>query len=71
LQERISRGKNNYAEGSKILLDADLKIIMLDHQNDFVGILKVISNAAKSFDILATNLSVLHDYFDNLTKSLF
>jgi len=26
------------------------------------------SNAAKSFDILATSLSVLHNYFDSSTK---
>jgi len=32
------------------LLDTDLKIILLEHQNNFVGILKVISNAAKNFD---------------------
>jgi len=29
------------------------------------------SNAAKNFDILVTSLSVLHNYFDNLTKLLF
>jgi len=49
--------KNNF--GSKILLDTDLKIILLDHQNNFVGTLKIMSNAAKNFDILATSLSVL------------
>jgi len=26
------------------------------------------SNAAKNFDILAISLSVLHNYFDSLTK---
>jgi len=62
--------KNDFAEGFKILLDTDLKIILLD-QNNFVGILKTMSNAAKNFDILATNLSVLHNYFDSLTKLLF
>jgi len=56
-------------EGSKILLDTVLKII-LDHQNNF-GILKIISNAAKNSDILATGLSVLHNYFDILTKLIF
>jgi len=40
-------------EGSKILLDTNLKIILLDHQNNFAGIL-TISNAAKNIDILAT-----------------
>jgi len=60
-------GKNDFAEGSKILLD--LKIILLDHQNNFAGILKIMSNAAKNFGILATNLNVLHNYFDNYFKS--
>jgi len=31
-----THGKNDFAEGSKILLNTDLKII-LDHQNNFVG----------------------------------
>jgi len=44
---------------------------MLDHQNNFVGILKIMSNAAKNFDILATSLSVLHNYFDSSTKLPF
>jgi len=34
-------------ERSKILLDTNLKIISLDHQNNFVGILQTMSNAAK------------------------
>jgi len=54
------------------LLDTDLKIILLDHQNNFVGALKIMSIAAKNFDILATNLSVLDNYFvDSSTKLLF
>jgi len=32
----------------------------LNHQNNFVKILKILSNAAKNFDIPATGLSVLH-----------
>jgi len=42
----------------------------LDYRNNFVGALKIISNATKNFDILAT-LSVLHNYFDNSTELLF
>jgi len=57
-------GKNNFAERSKILLDTDLKVI-LDHQNNFVKTLRIMSNAVKNFDILTTNLSVLHNYFDS------
>jgi len=29
--------KNDFAKGSKILLDTDLEIILLDHQKNFVG----------------------------------
>jgi len=56
-------GKNDFAERSKILLDTDLKIILLDHQNNFVGTLKIMNNAAK-FDTLAISLSDIHNYFD-------
>jgi len=53
------------------LLDTDLKIILLDYQNNFVKILKVMSNVAQNFDIPAANFSVLHNYFDSATKLLF
>jgi len=36
----------------------------LDHPNDFVEILKIMSNIAKNFDILAISLSVLYHYFE-------
>jgi len=39
--------KNDSVEESTILLDTDLKIILLNHQNNFVGILKIIRNAPK------------------------
>jgi len=38
----------------------------LDHKNNFVETLKIISNAAKNFDTLATSLSVLQNYLSNL-----
>jgi len=41
------------------LLHIDLKNILLDCKNNFVGTLKIMSNAAKSFDILATNLNII------------
>jgi len=47
-------GKNDFAEGSKNLLDTNLKTILLNYQNNFVRTLKITSNAAKKFDILAT-----------------
>jgi len=47
----------------KILLDTDPKRILLAHQNNFAGTLKIMSNAAKNFDILATGLSILRNYF--------
>jgi len=62
--------KNDFAEIFKILLSTDLKTILLDHQNNFIEILKIMSNAAKNFDILASSLSILHN-FDSSTKLLF
>jgi len=38
---KLLHGKNDFAEGSKILLDTDLKIILLNHQNNFIEILKI------------------------------
>jgi len=35
--------EDDFAEGSKILLDTDSKIILLDHQNNFIGTLKIMS----------------------------
>jgi len=52
------------------LLDTDLKIILLDHQNNFVETFKIMSNVAKNYDALAPGLSV-HNYFDSSTKLLF
>jgi len=63
--------KNDFAERSKIyfqMLNTDLKIILLDHQINFVGTSKIMSDAAKNCDIPATSLSVLHNYFDSSTK---
>jgi len=54
LSNNLLHVKNDFAERFKILLDIDQKIILLDHQNKFVKILKIMSNAAKNFDILAT-----------------
>jgi len=63
-------GKNDFAEGSTILLDTNLKTILLDCQNNFVETLKIMNNAVNNFDILATNLSV-HNYFNSLTELFF
>jgi len=54
----------NLLRASKIV-DIDLKIILLGHLNNFIGILKMLQ---KNFDTLATILSVPHNYFDNSTK---
>jgi len=43
-------------------LDTDLKTIVLDHQDNFVGILKIMNDAAKVFDILAINSSIFHNF---------
>jgi len=44
-------GKNDFAERFKILLDTDLKMILLSQQNNFVGTLKIMSNTVKNVDI--------------------
>jgi len=67
------------------LLDTNLKIILFDHQNKFVilkfvilSLLSTVCNLKnneqcykKFFDILATDLSILHNYFYNSTKITF
>jgi len=45
-------------------LDTNLKVISLDHQNNFVGTLKTMSKVAKNFDIVITDSSILHNYFE-------
>jgi len=55
-----------------------LKRIVLDHQNNakcmmsnaanYVKRLSLMSNAAKSFDILVISLSILHNYVDSPIK---
>jgi len=42
----LIRGKNDFVEGSKLFAG-------YRSENNFVGILKITSNAAKNFDILA------------------
>jgi len=44
---------------------------LLDHQNNFVEILKMMNNTVKNFCSLATNLSVLYNYLDRSTKLFF
>jgi len=54
------------------LPDTDLKIILLDYQNNFFETLKIMNNAAKNFDIPTIGLGVLYNYFDySSTKLLF
>jgi len=42
----------------------DLKIMLLDHQNNCTENSSMVNNAAKNFDLLATSLSALYNYFD-------
>ena len=39
--------------------DTDPKVILLVHQNNYIN------SSMKKFDIPATNLNVLHNYFDS------
>jgi len=47
--ESTPHGKNDFAEGAKILLDIDLKIILLGRQNNFVRNLKNNEQCCKKF----------------------
>jgi len=40
-------------------------------ENNFVGILRIMSDVTKNFDILETSLNVLHNYFNSSTKLYF
>jgi len=66
LKAFFAHGNNDFAKISKNL-DRYRSEILLDHQNNYVGnyvgnsYMK--SNSAKSFDILATSLSVLYKRF--------
>jgi len=57
----ITWKKNDLVNGSKILLDTNLKIILLNQiKINFFGTLKIMSNAVKNVDILAISLNVLY-----------
>jgi len=43
----------------------------LGHQNNFVKNNKALKIMSKNFNILATSLSVLHNYFDEFNKNSF
>jgi len=59
--------KSIFYSKNKIQLDTNLKIILQNCQNNYVERSSIMSNAAKSFDILTISLSVLHNYLA-LTK---
>jgi len=52
----VIHGKNDFAIVFKNL-DTDLKIILLDYQNNYVEKSSLMSKTAKNFDILVTSLS--------------
>lgn len=51
-----------------VSLDTDLEVILLGHQNNYIGRSSVMSKAARYYDILATNFTVLHNYFVSTAK---
>jgi len=44
---------------------------LLDYSNNYVECLSIDDNVAKSFNILATNLDVLYNYFDGSNQINF
>ena len=67
ISKNLATRENHFAEVSK-------NSGSYRSENNFIGSSKYIedssmmSNAAKCFDILATNLSILYNYFDSLTE---
>jgi len=45
-----------------------VKMILLNHQNNYVERLSIGDNATKNFNVLAVSLSVLYNYFDSQKK---
>jgi len=52
------------------VLNTNLKVILLDYQNNCVKRLSIDENE-KSFDILTISLNVLCNYFDGPNKIIF
>jgi len=46
----MTHEKNDFAERSKTLLATNVKIILSNYQNNFIGTSKIMNNAAKNFD---------------------
>jgi len=58
----LKPGKNDFVEISKNLgLDTNLKIVLLDYQNYYVG-------CSSSVKHSSNRLSILHNYFNSLMK---
>lgn len=55
----------------KILLDADLKIILLEPQNNYVGRSSIMSDAAQSFNILCSCFDGITKLFSGLCAAKF
>jgi len=64
--------KNDFTKVSKNLVGyIDLKIILLNHQNNDVERLNIFDDVTKCFNILATSLNVLYNHFDGPNKIIF
>jgi len=60
---------NDFAQVLKNLARyTDLKIILLNHENNYVGNSSIMSKAVKNLDVLEITLSILYNYFDCPTK---
>jgi len=56
----------------KIKLDTNLKIILFEHQNNYMKLYRSVDdNAGKNFNILAISLNILFNYFDGPNKIIF
>ena len=56
----IDERRFNLLKYLKICLDSDLKIMLMNHRNNYIEHSNIISNISKNFDNLTINFNVLY-----------
>jgi len=56
----IDEKRFNLLKYLKICLDSDLKIMLMNHRNNYIEHSNIISNISKNFDNLTINFNVLY-----------
>jgi len=70
-RKHLNHGKNRFVLHLKIARYKSENNLAGSSKNNYAERLNVDDKVAKSFDILAIRLDVLHNYFDGPTKIIF